>query len=218
MPWTLAGQTAVVTAQRFNPSAAGQYHLITSGVLTKEEVGEGSIFTDVVVQVRSDRFHMLLLPEQLQFIPSVPQEEEQQLIVDKLGGLVTSLPVTPYKGLGLNFAWLFEPPDGDTNRASRAMFYVEDRPVFAAFGDGNARFGGYLSKDFGEFRLKLDIKPVAIPAEDGGQEHRLQFAFNFHRDLGLNGAAEIRERLADWDQARGEAERIIDTIERRVRP
>lgn len=218
MPWTLAGRTAVVTAQRFNPTAAGQYQLITKGVLKEEEIGEGSIFTDVVVQVRSDRFHMLLLPEQLQFIPAVPQHEEQQLIVEKLGALVTALPVTPYQGLGLNFAWLYQPQDGDTNSASRAMFFVENRPLFAAFGDENTRYGGYLSKDFGEFRLKLDIKPVAIPTEEGGQEHRLQFAFNFHRDLGKDSAIEIHERLGDWNQVLGEAERIIDAIEQRGQP
>lgn len=216
MPWTPAGSTAVVIAQRFNPTAAGEYQLITRGVLKKEEIGEGSIFTDVLIQVRSEQFHMLLLPEQLQFIPAVPLEEEQQLIIDKLGSLVKSLPVTAYKGLGLNFAWLYESPDGDINRVSRAMFYVEDRLVFSAFGDDNARYGAYLSKDFDGFRMKLDIKPVSVPVDGGSLEHRLQFAFNFHRDLGAGGALEICERLGKWNKVRAEAERIIDAIERRT--
>lgn len=205
----------MVIAQRFNPTAAGEYQLITQGVLTKDEVGKGCIFTDMLVQVQSDKFRMLLLPEQLQFIPMVPPSEEQQLIIDKLGKLVRTLPITPYKGVGLNFTWHYEPRDKDINRLTREMFCVPDRPLYQAFGETNARYGGYLSKDFNAFRLKLDINPVLVTQETDSN-HRLQFTFNFHRDLGEDGAAELQSLLGQWDIARAEAERIIDTIEKRV--
>ena len=52
-------------------------------------------------------------------------------------------------------------------------------------------------------------------AVEGGQEHRIQFGFNFHRDIGDGGAQQIVEGLNRWDEVRQETERIIDTVEAR---
>lgn len=214
MNWTLEGAVAVVVAHRFNLTAANQYWLVKERIVPEGDFQEGTIFTDAVVQIRTTRFHMLLLPEQLQFVPNVAVEDEQELMNKTLGGLVSKLPHVPYKGMGLNFNWHLTPPDGDTNRLTRELFYVADRPLFRAFSDDNARYGGYLSRDFEGFRMKLDVKPVVFPGENG-PEHRVQFAFNFHRDFGPEPAAEIVARLARWDDLRAETERVIDSVESR---
>jgi len=212
MPWKQEGLTAVVVAKRFNVTAAGEHWLVKQGIIDEDDRLEGSIFSDAVVQVRTARFQLLLLPDQLQFVPSVPREEEQAIIVDKLGKIVETLPHVPYKALGLNFAWAFTPDDGDIWRVTREMFYIPDRPLFRIFSDGESLFGGHLSKNHAGFRLKLNVNPVSVP-EEGGVEQRVQFAFNFHRDLGEDGAAkEILQCLSRWNELRAEAERIIDAV------
>src|SRR5690606_15898023 len=117
----------------------------------------GSIFSDAFVQVRVDDFGLLVLPPQLQFVPTVSHENQQELIVKKLGPIIAAIPHTPYTGLGLNFSWHLVPKDGDINRLCRQLFFVPNSPIYNHFETDNPRFGAYLSKDFQDFRLKLDI-------------------------------------------------------------
>src|SRR5262249_40918164 len=104
MPWVHTGSAVVIVAQQFNPTIFTQHWLIDRGILARDELMEGSLFSDFVVQVRSRYFQMLVLPEQLQFVPSVACEAQQQLLIDKVGAIINLLPQTPYKALGLNFA------------------------------------------------------------------------------------------------------------------
>jgi len=215
MPWTSTGSVAVVVAQQFNPSAVTQLWLMNRGVVRAEEFVEGGdLFTGMIVQVRTTRFQLLLLQEQLQFVPLVPPEEQQAVLKERLGTLIDGLSYTPYKALGLNFTWQLAPAHRDVKRLTRELFRVPDSPLHREFGDDGVWYGGYLSKDFAGFRLKLDIKPVTLPSPTG--EHRLQFAFNFHCDLeGAESGRRIHERLSQWDQVRAESEHILDTVEPR---
>jgi hypothetical protein len=213
MPWTLESASAVVIARRFNVTAARHHWLVRQGIIGENDLLDGSLFSDAVVQVRTNRFQLLLLPDQLQFVPAVPPEEEQDVLVEKLGRLVGTLPHVPYKGMGLNFFWHLTPEDGDVNRVTRELFFVPDSALFRSFCGADARFGGYLSKDHGEFRLKLDVKPM-VAQTDGSELHRVQFAFNFHRDVGEDdGADDILRHLQQWNELKSESERIIRTLE-----
>jgi hypothetical protein len=214
MPWTQAGSAAVVVAQQFNPSIITQIWLRDNGVLAAEDFQEGSLYSDVIVQVRSRLFHMLVLPDQLQFVPVGPPEGHEQLVVDRLGAIVRTLPHTPYRALGINFSWHLTPADGNITGLTRSLFFDRNRALYRHFDVENAHFGGYLSRDFAGFRLRLDIKPILVPTT-AGPENRLQFGFNFHCDLGEAGVRQIEQGLRRWNEARQETDRIIDSVEPR---
>jgi hypothetical protein len=215
MPWTEVGSPAVIAAEQFNPSIIKQLWLVRNHVMEEMDFEEGCIFTDEIVQVRSPQFRMLVVPPQLQFVATVPAEEQQEVIVQKLGTIVQQLPHTPFKGLGLNFNWHLEPRERDVPGFTRLLFYREDQPLFQNFAVPGSQFGAYLSKDFHGFRLKLDIKPLILQRPGEEPETRVQFAFNFHLDLRENAAAEIVAHLEMWNEARREAERIVDSVEMR---
>jgi hypothetical protein len=214
MPWRQEGAAAVVVAQQFNPSVVSQMWLVRNGLLDEDDFLRGCLFSDVVVQVRSRRFAMLIIPEQLQFIPEVPQEEEQAMVAEKVGTIVRTLPHTPFRALGLNFRWQLTPRNGDVARVTRDLFFRERSPLYQSFASEDALFGGYLSKNALGFRLKLDVRPIQVQ-ESQGQETRIQFAFNFHVDLGDDAAQRIEGHLLRWNEVRLEAERIIDAVEQR---
>lgn len=211
MPWTQEGSTAVVVARRFNVTAARQNWLVKQGIIGENDLLEGALFSDTVVQAPTSRFLLLILPDQLQFVPTVQADEEQLIILEKLGKIIETLPHVPYKALGLNFSWLFRPSDGNSARVTREMFFVQDRPLFRIFSGQDAQFGGYLSKDHGEFRLKLNVTPSSLQQE-AGEEHCVRFAFNFHRDLEEDASADILRCLARWDELRIEVGRIIQEV------
>src|SRR5262249_6224237 len=111
MPWTPEGSAAVVAASRFNVTAARQHWLVQHGIIGEDDLLEGALFSDTVVQAPTSRFLLLLLPDQLQVVPTGPADEAQPVIVEKLGKIVGTLPHVPYKAVGLNFSWLYKPPD-----------------------------------------------------------------------------------------------------------
>jgi hypothetical protein len=211
MPWTDAGSVAVVVAHQFNPSIVRESWLLRHGILEEGNLQEGSIFTDMLVQVRSLQFHLFLIPDLMQFVPAVPADQQQQLIVNKVGAIIRTLPETPYRALGLNFNWHFTPDDGDMPRLTRSLFCIPPDPLYRRFTAQDARFGAYLSKDFAGFRLTLSILPIQFPPN--ADEHRLQFAFNFNFDLAEGeSAAQIVDRLGHWNEVRQESEEIIEVI------
>jgi hypothetical protein len=215
MAWTQEGSAIVVVARRFNVTAAQLPWLVKQGIIDENDLREGALFSDTVVQAPTSRFMLLWLPDQLQFIPTVSPDEQQTLIIEKLGKIIDTLPHVPYKAVGLNFTWLFRPGDGDIARATRDMFYIPDKPLFNIFSGPNARFGGYLSKDYEEFRLKLNVLPTTV-SQEAGEEHSIQFAFNFHRDVEGESAADISRCFTRWDELRSEAERIIQEMRRGI--
>lgn len=215
MKWVENPPAAVLVANQFNLSIFNQIWLAKQGVLDAEgTVNSGSIFSDNVVQVLTPSFLLLVFLEQLQFAVSVPHEQQQSLVTEKLGQLVQAVPHVPYSALGLNFYWHLIPEGEEVGQLTRRLFEVPQGGVFARFSDMNARFGAYMSRDFGEFRMKLDIKPVRATRRDTGvEEDQLQFGFNFHADLmpGDSAVPAILKCLSRWDEVRAEVTETIQT-------
>ena len=196
----------VVVAQNFNPSVTSQLWLVRNGVVPEGEFLPGCIFTDVLVQVRTRRFSLLFTPEQFQFVSTPGEDDTQALMRETIGRVIETLPhtpYTPYRALGLNFTWHLFPDGGDVAALSRQLFFVPERPLFRDFDVPDASFGSYLSRDLLGFRLKLDVKPVAVTPPGNGPEQRLQLLYNFHADLpeGEQTVARLQEHLRRWGEA-----------------
>lgn len=212
MIWTENPPVVVLLAKQFNPSVLSQLWLANNGILDSSgSFKSGSIFTENLVQVITDEFVLAVLMEQLQFIPNVEVGRQKGLIEEKLGTLISKLPHVPYRAVGLNFNWHLTPDEGGITRVTREFFAGREDGIFAGFGDPNARFGAYLSKDFGPFRMKVDVKPISLELPGGEKEDRVQFGFNFHSDLpiGQDAAKEAVTRISQWDVVREEAVKTI---------
>ena len=170
----------------------------------------------MVAHVNAKDFQLIVVDAQCQFAPSKDRVEDQELVIDKVGSLVRSLPETPYRAVGLNFTWHLVPEDGDVPTISRELFFFPDGPLHREFNDETARFGAYMSKDALGARLKLTVTPITVD-KDERQEERIQFAFNFHLDVGdqEDPVARIQGMLSRWDAVREEASRIVHTTLRK---
>ena len=208
----LVSLSVVITARHFNPSVMSQAWLIRQGFVAEEEILPNFVFSDALVQVRTDRFALLVIPEQFQFFPMVEESEQQKLIQDKVGRIVNNLPHTPFRAVGLNFNWHIIPNRCSVSRLSRLAFGQARNPLYKYFQEENAQFGAYMSKDFYECRLKLDIKPLT---NQETKEQLLQFGFNFHTDLRENEAlvTQIESILSRWTDASLLANEIVTSFE-----
>ncbi|MDP2314850.1 MAG: hypothetical protein Q8P41_18255 [Pseudomonadota bacterium] len=196
---SLASQNVVIAANVLNPSLFTPNWLVRHGIVAEDDILPGIIVTDALAQVPTSRFSLLVLPQQLQFIPpsdaAVPD-----LLESALGRLIDLVPHTPFLAVGLNFHWHLDAGGEPMTAASRRLFGRADAPVYRHFADADAQFGAYLSRDVAHgARLKLDIKPALLRDAEGNNVHRLLFAFNFHKAVGGDNAAGlVREILAGW--------------------
>jgi len=210
MSLQLVNATAVIAARQFNPSIVRDHWLIQNGIIEPDDLQPGCVFTDMLVQLRSRRFHLLVAPEQCQFTPLVAPDEQQRVVVDKVGTIVRTLPHTPFTALGLNFQWRLVPENTTVEAISRRLFFVPDSPIHRELDSDDARFGGYISKDVLGFRLRMNVKPV-IQVDNDEERSLLQFGFNFHLELSENPEeriAAIENALNRWNEARAESERL----------
>lgn len=214
----LAGTNVIVAARQFNPTVFSQLWLVRNGLLAEEEFGSGYIFSESFVQAATPRFLLLVVPSQLQFTPSELGEGQQELILEKVGRIVERLPHTPYVAVGLNFVWHMHDEDSTIERLSRELFFKGESELYRRFDAEDARFGAYLSRDVLGCRMKLDIKPVSLEESSLQEMQRLQFAFNFHRDLS-NAAGDpvglIHRMLERWDEAKAESMQIVESLQRK---
>lgn len=176
------------------------------------------MYSEAVVQLRTPQFLLFVLPNQLQFTPGEQVQDQQGLIQEKVGRIVERLPHTPYTAVGLNFVWHVRDDEAGIEQLSRELFFKTDSELCRCFDAPDAKFGMYLSRDLFGCRLKLDIKPIVVNGSDQPEMQRLQFAFNFHKDLADSGepVRQIQEMLGRWDEIAAESRRIVKSLERRA--
>jgi len=213
MSWLENPPAVVILARQFNLSILTRKWLSKNGLMPDDEDAvEGFLFSEQLVQVTTPEFALVVLPEQLQFIIREKANDPEKMVREILGQLITKLPHTPYKAIGVNFNWHFVPEEGGTESVTRTMFFSAEKPIFQRFDDPTARFGTYMSRDFNTFRLKMNIHPIRVETEPGVGEDRIFFGFNFHQDV-PTGEERVAELLVDglgkWADLRQEAMETI---------
>jgi hypothetical protein len=215
MTLKLINANAVVAARQFNPSVFSQIWLVQNGILNESDLEDEFAFTPAFAQVGTKEFALLVLPERLQFVPRVDEEDRKQLILQKVGRIVEALPHTPFFAMGMNFTLHLFPEKTDVKDLTRSLFFVKDSSLHREFDTADARFGGYLSKDALGCRLKFEVKPGYGQMEGvDAPEHFIMMECNFHHDLepGPKTAGEIMSILGQWDAALALAKRLAAAI------
>ena len=209
----LKGQTVVILANSFNPSIFNQYWLVSKEFIPEGDIQPASVITPGITQIMTPGFHMLVVPDQLQFNYTGDEKFPFQDSLQKtLKPMMEQLKEVPYRAIGLNYVWFVFDPKKSMPALSREMFCFGDAPLFRAFQAEDARFGSYLSRNFETFRVKLDIKPVMIQENESKKEF-LQFAFNFHADFDPKHCyRQLEESLNKWDKCLEEAFQIMDQL------
>jgi hypothetical protein len=126
--------------------------------------------------------------------------------------IVELLPHTPYQALGLNFDYFVSQPAGrDFGSYDRELLSTGEYSLLQEFTAQDARFGRYLSKNFGSARLRLDIKPIKAGPQNSDM---LYFSFNFHHDIGQveqsDRPRELVRLIGTWDVLRAYSKKLTD--------
>ncbi|AWG25596.1 hypothetical protein [Flavobacterium kingsejongi] len=95
---------------------------------------------------------------------------------------------------------------------SKRHFYQDSKLVNNFFNSDDVAFGFYVSKDYKQSRLKLDIKPFIVASlNDNISRNVLAFDFNFHSDLEEDKCQEqILSILKDVPSYTEESKKIME--------
>ena len=173
----LIEQTIVIVADFFNPSAFSQYWFIKEEILKEEDIQKESLFVPGITHVQTDKFNMLVVPDKIQITIKSNNEETHNTIYKLLTLIVQGQQNIPYKALGINFCWELIPQDS-ISIYSKNLFYKENMPLYDKFKEDNACFGVYMSQNYKNARMKLDIKPIIL-----NDDKCMICNFNFHHDI-----------------------------------
>jgi hypothetical protein len=201
----------VLTAQTFNPSIFTETWLVQHGLLPADAFVGTRVFSPEVAQFQMQGLQVMVVPPMMQIIFGILGDEEMSIAARRFAArTIELLPHTPFQALGLNFDYFVRKPDeGDFGQFNRALLGNGNNGLLSQFSEPNSRFGRYFSKDHGEARIRLDVKPVQAGPD---KKELLQFSFNFHHDVSAltgNRASKLGQLLEHWESARDYANELV---------
>lgn len=201
---TLVSANIVIVARNLNPSIFSSLWLVEEEIAKKEDFVEDPICTPMATCAVTSGFRLDVFPERLQIAFTNESLDNPKLAIKPLGDIVHKLQHTPYVAIGANIRWNICPDNPDEFIGlMRKLFAKSDLPLYAEFAGEDARFGGYLSKNFLGVRMKVDVKPMKEESEF------LRFSFNYHLDLEHGKHMDQMEDFLDnWPRMRSKSEAI----------
>jgi hypothetical protein len=211
----IINENLVIAAKSFNPSIFSQLWLIKQGIMFESDFTDQAMFSPIAADVRAKQFHLLVIPDRLQFTFARNAVKKDALIRQVPYSIVNNLPHTPYIAIGFNIRIIFTPEDNDNFLNKTKMLLLSSyNPLTDAFNGIDARYGFYCSSDFSGMRLRLDVKPNSAIDTSGNKLEFLSFEFNYNKDLiEDNKVEQIFAFLADWDKAEKHCFEIMQKFE-----
>ncbi len=207
----LISENAVVIASNFNPSILDKFWLIKQGIIAEDEFKDGSLYTPQVVQVETDNYQLLSVPDRLQLSFKNPKLDNNIYLNKVFGGIIKTLPHTPYKAVGFNLIWHSGISASEKIcEITRNLFISKKNIVAKHFEDQDAHFGVFMSKSVDSMRMNLEIKP------NFKKPNQLQATFNFHKELTEDHVVKIMDAFEKWNKTKTVANDIIATLEEEV--
>lgn len=201
----------VIVANRFNPSVFSSHWLQKNNFYSEGEILPQSIFSENLVNIASQKCSLLVLEQKLEF---AWVDSDNSAFRSKLIPILKELPEIQYSAIGINFVWFLSDEGKESSFSSGRNQFWTDSEVYSHFDFDDARFGAYLSRDFGGGRLRLDIKPVKVQDTTTNEElDGLQYSFNFHKELvGEEISKELLEHLDKLDEFFAKSKLIVESI------
>lgn len=200
----------VILAKSFNPSVFNQYWLIKNEILSEGDFDNSSIFTKDIAQISTESFNLFILPDQLAL--TFKAENEIFVIENILEKCIRLLPHIPFTAIGINFIY-YIPKVINGKNSSRRLFFNSTNYLDKEFDVDDANFGLYLSKNYLNSRLKLDIKTSLIGDNNAvDTEEKIAYSFNFHKDLKDNTLEDILAMLKNWNNFSEYSEQLVSNF------
>lgn len=193
----------VILAEKHNPTIVSKDWLMDKKIVAEDPTN--FIHTPVFSLFESQNFSLIVDENRLQAAPKNFSPSH----IDQFKGMVTNyvqrLPETPYKAIGLNYAWETKAEENENalNQWERDFPLGQNR-MSALSPAGKYYFGTIIYDFFDNVRLKIVVEPNLNTLRD------LSFDLNYHIDIKeLKG---IVEAIYQFDQRLNHSEKIVNNL------
>lgn len=205
--------SVVILAQNFNPSIFNRHWLVKNKFIDDHEITDDSVFALGVSNIITPQFSLLVTPDHLHFEINGASLNYCECLHRVLIKIINRLPEIPYKAVGLNFEWHIFDDDSSPATISRALFYPVNPSLQAFFNTDDSLYGCYLSKNFHDSRMKLDINPTVVCKPNLEEKEVFRFSFNYHRELNeQTGFDDLKKNLQDCNIYFDASVKIVDAL------
>ena len=202
----------IVLAGIFNPTIFDKYFFIKNGLIKDEEILSNSVFGVLGnVQLVTNKINFSINANQIVVTDLMPNENINEIEV-LIAAFIKAANLINITGLGINFNWFLDDKAKTIPQLTREYFYSDDITLFSKyFNTEDASFGVYASRNFGNSRLKLDVKPSLVQELNNPiLQSVIHLSFNFHFDIkNKDNNSEVLEYLKDYGMYKKESENIM---------
>jgi hypothetical protein len=182
----------VIVLSFIDPLNFGETWYIKNDIFSVNEIQSGkSLLAPEASQVNTKDLIVQITPTQLAIFFQNGFNPE---VIDKLKKLVNKLfeNNTTLQVIAIGANHSFESEDlANPSKTTTQLHSVPGIKLHELLKGDNMRYGSYISKDYLNTRLRIDIKPYMKDAKNKNNE-RLKVSFNYHKDLdNQNRMAEI---------------------------
>ncbi|AKK73664.1 hypothetical protein OK18_14580 [Chryseobacterium gallinarum] len=157
----------------FKPSNYDKLFFIKNEILKEDEILESSIFLPNSSYIETNEYIIDIIDFRIAITFKNNDLTIKQLNIDKF---INDIYVKKY---GFNFKWALFIDDIITE--SKKLFYFKENKLNNFFDDTTAAYGYYVSSDYENSRLRLEVNPIELFSKIGEKsKNALQFDFNFH--------------------------------------
>ena len=175
----------IVLIGGFNPSYFDKFFFIKNKIFDENEILKNSNFGSLgVVNLLTTKIQLIISPNQIIITSQIP-EDDSVLLNNILLKIIIDSNLLNISAVGINFQWSINDETKKIEELSKELFYNKNNKLTDNFfNTDDSRYGIYLSKNYLDSRLKLDIKPVfSKNLINNTEEDFIQFGFNFHFDI-----------------------------------
>lgn len=163
---------SIVILGAFKPANFDKLFLVKSGLIEEGDFDEDSIFLPEYAQISTPQLYIQVHPNRVNinlknFDFVLSGDKIQKLFVDSS---ISAVGINFKKGLLL-----------DSRSRYKDFFYFENNILNKHFKGKDNVYGYFVSEEFDNYRLTLNIKPVRLQrVEDTVIHDSLEFSFNFN--------------------------------------
>ena len=201
----------IVLIGAFNPSMFDKYFFIKNNIVKEEDILPTSVFNQPgACQLITEKFHFFITTNQVVLTDLLPGKNDiginQTLLsISQIGAFAN---VT---ASGINFHFFMEKDEKSIEELSREYFFNERLRINEFFKSDDSMFGTYLSTNFKDSRLKLDVKPnTVVPNPVEIERLVIAFIFNFHFEVN-NKLDILYKSLNEYNEYEEYSNKIIST-------
>lgn len=202
-------ESNIVILGEFQPAKFDKLFFVKNNLIAEEDFLDGTIITSSLVKITTKKLIINIVQNQ---IILVNKSKTQSILLKQISENIISESNSTITAVGFNFKWFLFMDDVKSHTKSK--FYSTSNTVLNKhFDSTDTAYGFYVSKDFLNSRMKLDVKPKSLKEINSANSRMiLSFDFNFHIDNSSN-KDDINKSIDNYNSYRKKAQEIIKDYE-----